>query len=167
MRYLYFVLRPVFLILFILLLQYAIKFFIYAVDYKVYHYYLYSKIAPKNGQGLEQLVRDYPIIIYRISLFGLIWFLFICGLTLSLFRKRIASAIIAIVVAGTLIYFDTLKMWSPKFFITLPQSWFSDFRTHLIATGLICLGFSFGLYLIADKYLDKIGYRHNKGRLAS
>jgi hypothetical protein len=156
MRHLYFLLRLGFFILFILLLQYAIKFFIYAIDYKVYPYYLYSKIAPKNGQGLELLVRDYPIIIYRISLFALIWFLFICGLTLFLFRKRIASAIIAIVVAGSLIYFDALKMRSPKFAVTLPQSWFSDFRTNLIVAGLICLGFSFVVYLIAKKYLDNV-----------
>lgn len=167
MRHLYFLLRLGFFILFILSLQYAIKFFIYAIDYKVYPYYLYSKIVPKNGQGLEQLVRDYPIIIYRIGLFELIWFLFICALTLFLFRKRIASAIIAIVVAGSLIYFDALKMWSPKFLVTLPQSWFSDFRTHLMVTGLICLVFSFGVYLIANKYLDKIRYTQNKGLLAS
>ena len=163
MKALYFALKACLLILCILLVQYAIKFFIYAADYKVYPYYLYSKISPKNGEALEQVVRDYPIIIYRISLFGLIGFLFICGFILFLFRKRIASAIIAIVVAGSLIYFDTLKMWSPNFFWALPQRWFSDFRTHLIVTGLIWLGVSAGVCLIATKYVDKMHWQENTG----
>ena len=163
MKQLYFGLRLGLLILYILLLQYAIKFFIYALDYKVYPYYLYSKVGPRNGEGLNQLVRDYPIIIYRITLFGLIGFLSICAITLFLFRKRIASTIIAIVVAGTLIYFDTLKMWSPRFLVTLPQSWFSDFRTHLLVTGLIWLVIPVAVCLIANRYLGKIGDREVNG----
>jgi len=94
-------------------------------------------------------------------------FLSICCITLLLFRKRIASAIIAIAAAGGLIYLDTLRMWSPKFIIPLPQSWFSDFRTHLIVNGIVYIGLSVSLYLIANKYLDRMSYRQSTRLLSN
>src|SRR4030095_9268636 len=132
MRRLSFPLGMVFLFTYILLFLYAIKFFVYASDSKLYSYFLYSKVHDRKAEELKQLVNDYPITIYRISLFGLTGFLFVSSITLLLFRKNITPAIIAVVVTSCLIYLDLLKMRRPEFFEVLPSSWFSNIKTYLV-----------------------------------
>jgi len=142
-----------FSILYILFFLYATKFFIYAVDNKIYSYFLYSKLQHKNPQELKQLVNDYSIINYRVTVFALISFLFVCCVTLFFQRKSITRAIIAILVTGSLAYLDILEIRRPGFIGAFSLSWFSNFRLYLILNGFAFLGLSICLYLFVNKYL--------------